>query len=48
VLDAWQRAKREVSVFYQPATDRRPWVAKLRHGRELPTPQEDTAGDWAY
>jgi len=51
VLDAWRRAKREISVFYQPATDRRPWVANLRHGRELPkTPaHEETGADhWAY
>ncbi len=29
-LDAWREAAREISVWYQPATDRRPWVATLR------------------
>ncbi len=51
VLDAWHRAKREISVFYQPATDRRPWVGKLRHRPEVPTPpvHEDTVvAHWAY
>ncbi len=29
-LDAWREAAGEISVWYQPATDRRPWVANLR------------------
>ena len=33
-LDAWHRAKGEITVRYQPAADRRPWVAALRHGRK--------------
>jgi len=32
-LEAWRAALGEVSVVYQPATDRRPWIAALRHGR---------------
>jgi len=32
-LDAWRAALGEVSVAYQPAADRRPWIAALRHGR---------------
>jgi uncharacterized protein (DUF934 family) len=31
-LDGWREAAREISVRYQPATDRRPWAAALRHG----------------
>ena len=31
-LDAWRTAVREISVWYQPATDRRPWVGALRQG----------------
>ena len=30
-LDGWRKAAREISVWYQPGTDRRPWVANLRH-----------------
>lgn len=51
VLDAWHQAKREISVFYQPATDRRPWVAQLRHRAEQASPplQDDAvAAHWAY
>jgi uncharacterized protein (DUF934 family) len=29
-LDGWRKAAREISVRYQPATDRRPWAAALR------------------
>jgi uncharacterized protein (DUF934 family) len=32
-LDGWRRATREISVRYQPATDRRPWAAALRRDR---------------
>lgn len=35
-LDAWREAAREISVWYQPATDRRPWVATLRQGKTAP------------
>jgi len=31
-LDGWRKAVREISVRYQPAADRRPWAAALRHG----------------
>ena len=30
-LSGWQEAAREVSVFYQPSSDRAPWVARRRH-----------------
>lgn len=42
-IDGWRKAKREISVSYQPATDRRPWAAALRHGR-TPVLPEAVAG----
>ena len=30
-LDEWSNAAKEVSVFYQPATDESPWVVRRRH-----------------
>ncbi len=30
-LSDWHEAAREVSVFYQPSSDRAPWVARRRH-----------------
>ena len=30
-LSGWHEAAREVSVFYQPSSDRAPWVARRRH-----------------
>ena len=35
-LEAWREAAREISVWYQPATDRRPWVASLRQAAAAP------------
>ena len=32
-LDAWRQALGEITVQYQPAADRRPWVSALRHKR---------------
>ena len=42
-LEAWRRAQGEISVQYQPAADRRPWVATLRHRRETPAAEEARA-----
>ena len=30
-LSGWHEAAREVSVFYQPSSNRAPWVARRRH-----------------
>ena len=30
-LPGWHEAAREISVFYQPSSDRAPWVARRRH-----------------
>ena len=30
-LDEWRNAAEEVSVFFQPATDKSPWVVRRRH-----------------
>ncbi len=30
-LESWRRATGEITVRYQPAADRRPWVSALRH-----------------
>jgi uncharacterized protein (DUF934 family) len=32
-MEAWETAAADISVWYQPATDARPTVLELRHGR---------------
>ena len=35
-VEGWRQAMAEISVWYQPAGDRRPWVGPLRHRRPPP------------
>lgn len=48
-LDGWREAFSEITVRFQPATDRRPWAATLRRRTdEVQPPVEACAGAWAY
>jgi len=42
-LDGWRAALGEVNVVYQPAADRRPWIAALRHSRPAQRVMRPTA-----
>tara|TARA_Y100000588_G_C13639275_1_gene663031 strand:- start:71 stop:580 length:510 start_codon:yes stop_codon:yes gene_type:complete len=33
--DAWRVASEEISTWYQPTGDERPWAMRLRHARQL-------------
>lgn len=50
-LDGLLEASAEVSVVYQPAADRRPWIAALRHqprSLRVERAEEPCAARWAY
>lgn len=36
IAEGWFAALREFDVFYQPAADKRPWIARQRHGSDRP------------
>jgi uncharacterized protein (DUF934 family) len=51
----WTRALKEISVVYQPATDRRRSIPALRHrapvgrnNRPSPSSSDDVVSSWAY